>query len=322
MENKSVSRRDALRLAGVAGLTAAAAQLSSANAQTATPAASSSTPALPVNGSGFYRFKVGEYTVTVLSDGQSPPGNTFPNWGANPDRQPVYEAALRENFLDPSRFVNNFNPMIVDTGKNKVLMDTGRGGQNGQLLASLARAGYKAEDIDTVFLTHGHGDHIGGLTMGGQPTFPKAQLVMGEGEFQFWTTQATPNDAVKNNMIALKDRYKLIKPGADIVGGVTSLASFGHTANHLAVRVSSGTSTLTHFADAGGHYILSFRFPEHYLGFDTDKAQAVATRAKLFAEAADTRQMVVGYHYAWPAVGYVKRKDSAFEYVPAFFQLT
>lgn len=319
MNQRTLSRRDALRLAGAASAIAAASGL--AQAQTApAPADAPVAPALP-NGSGFYRVKVGDITVTLLSDGQSAPGPTFPNWGANPDRQPVYEAALRENFLDPNAFVNNFNPMLIETGRNKVLLDTGRGGQAGQLRLSLARAGVKPEDIDTVFLTHGHGDHIGGLTTGGQPTFPKAQLVMGDTEFQFWTGQANPNDAVKNNLIALKDRFKLVKAGDEVVGGVSTVASFGHTPGHLALRVSSGTSTLTHYGDAGGHYILSFQFPEHYLGFDNDKPAAVATRARLFAEAADTKSMVAGYHFAWPAVGYVRRQGSAFQFVPAFFRL-
>jgi len=88
---------------------------------------------------------------------------------------------------------------------------------------------------------------------------------------------------------------------------------------HLAPQITSGNQTLWHLGDAGGHHILSFRFPDHYLGFDANPQEAVATRARLWQAAAADRIMVVGYHFAWPAVGNVRRAGNACEYVPAFF---
>ncbi|MGK0619512.1 MBL fold metallo-hydrolase [Meiothermus cerbereus] len=299
-----VSRRQALKLLGTTGAVAVAGTM---------PAMAQQTPAMP-NGAGYYRFKLGDFTLTVLSDGQTPPGNAFPNWGATPGKQAEFEAALRENFLEPTQFINNFNPMVIDTGRAKILIDTGRG-QAGQLLAHLANAGLRPADINTVFITHGHGDHIGGLLREGQPVFANAQHVMGEAELQFWLSQATP----PASLVALRERFTLVRPGAEIAPGVTAVDTSGHTVGHLAVQVSSAGRTLWHLGDAGGHHILSLRFPDHYLGFDANPQQAVATRARLWQAAAAERIMVVGYHFAWPGVGYVRRSGNAYEFVPAFF---
>jgi glyoxylase-like metal-dependent hydrolase (beta-lactamase superfamily II) len=311
-----VSRRQALALAGSAGLAVAAgAWPTLARAQTPQPVA---------NGGGFYRFRLGGVTITLISDGQTV-APTFPNFAANPDRQQVYAQYLREHFVDPDRFVNNFIPMVVDTGRNKVLMDTGVGpggipGGLGRLPAHLQAAGIRAEEIDTIFISHGHPDHIGGLTTADRrPAFPNARLYMGETDFNFWTTQPTPSASVQANLIALRERFALVRPNQEIVPGVTAVSTPGHTVGHMALLVTSGDAKLMHFADAGGHWLLSLRFPEHYLGFDAEEELVVRTRAEMFGRAAAERMVVVGYHFAWPGVGYIRRRETYFEFVPAVF---
>ncbi|PYE52958.1 MBL fold metallo-hydrolase [Deinococcus yavapaiensis] len=306
---KNLDRRDALKLTLGASLVAATSGFT-AKAQT-----SQNAPAAGTNGGGFYRTKVGDFTVVVLSDGQAAPGAALPNWGANPELQDQFAAALRENFIDPARYVNNFNPMLIDTGTQRVLIDTGRGGDAGRLLANMAAAGYRPADVTTVFLTHGHGDHIGGLA-----SFPGARLVMGEAEFNFWATQAQPSAAVQKNLIANRARFTLLGENAEIVPGVTTVPAYGHTAGQFAVLVRSGDQQLMHLADAGGQSILSLRFPANYLGFDADKPTAVATRARLFDRASNDRLRVVGYHFPWPGIGYVRRREGGgYEFVPEYF---
>jgi glyoxylase-like metal-dependent hydrolase (beta-lactamase superfamily II) len=319
-----VSRRDALKLMGTAGLIAATGGVPG-GVQTASAQAAPSTP----NGAGFYRLKVGEFTVVNLSDGQSPPGPLLPNWGANPDKLADFEKTLSENYIDSKAARNNFNPVLVDTGKNKVLLDTGLGPQAqagapiGRLLTHLALAGYKPEEIDTVFITHGHPDHIQGLTTAdGKPAFANAKLVMGETDFSFWTkpAQGEVSPPVAKNLGALKDRFTLVKPGAEIVPGLTTVDSPGHTPGHQSVLVSSGKEQLFAFGDAAGHYLLSLIYPEAYLGFDADKALVVQTRAKLFDRVSSEKTLVSGYHFPWPAIGYIrKRTAGGYEFVPAAF---
>ena len=240
--NTKVSRRNALKLFAGTGLVAAngGLGLNLASAQTA--------PAGAVNGGGFNRIKIGDSTVIVLSDGQSAPGPLLPNWGANPDLKADFEKTLQEAFINPTAVRNNFNPVFVDTGKNKVLIDTGfgvpaqAGAPTGRLIAHLESAGVKAGEIDTVFITHGHGDHIGGMTgPDGKPLFPNAKYVMGETEHTFWTKPASGevSAGIKKNVIGVQDRLSLIKAGAEIVPGLTSVDSPGHTPGHLSVLISS-----------------------------------------------------------------------------------
>ncbi|WP_027459403.1 MBL fold metallo-hydrolase [Deinococcus murrayi] len=318
---RPVNRRDALRLLGTAGLMAAATPLARAQPAPVPPAPA---PAASLNGNGFYRQRIGEMTATVVSDGTAPLAAVLPTWGANPDRQDEFAATLAEYRVPATNTVNHFNPVVLEVGGRRVLIDTGRGGAAGQLLANLGRAGIDPASIDTVFITHGHGDHIGGLTTNGQPTFPGARHMMGAAEFQFWTTQQSPNAAVQANLIGLRDRFTLIQPGAEIVSGVTAVATPGHTLGHLSVRAGSGSAGLLVFGDAAGHFLLSLRHRGAYISFDTDGALAARTRQRLFNEAVEEGLWVTGYHFPFHAIGHLRRQGlrllGGYEFEPALWQ--
>ncbi len=271
-----------------------------------------------VNGGGFYRFPLGRYTVTILSDGQSAPGPLLPSWGANPELQEEFRRVLQANFLDPNATPNNFNPVLVDTGSARLLVDTGRG-QGGRLLEHLALAGYAPEDITHVFLTHGHPDHIGGLVDGGgRPAFGGALHLMGRVDLDYWLKNPTP--AVERALFPLRERIRPVEDGEDLLPGVRAVASFGHTPGHMSLEVLSEGQKLFIFGDAAGHYLLSLRFPQAYLGFDMDRAQVVATRARLFRKVAEEKALLTAYHFPWPALGYLRPLGEGYEFVPAFFR--
>jgi glyoxylase-like metal-dependent hydrolase (beta-lactamase superfamily II) len=139
---------------------------------------------------------------------------------------------------------------------------------------------------------------------------------MGEVDFAFWVGQAQPSPAVQQNMVAIRDRFTLLRTNQEIVPGLTTVESFGHTVGHLSVLITSGREKMMAYGDAGGHQILSLRHVGSYLAFDTDGPRAATARQRLFAEAATERYLVTAYHFPFPAIGRIRRREDYFEFVP------
>jgi len=153
----------------------------------------------PLHGNGFYRFKIGDFRATVISDGQGPiPVSPILVMNAS---EAELAAVLSANFMQPVIQATN-NPLVVDTGRERILVDTGFGEKIGppfgsfpRLEENLGRAGITAESIDLVVISHGHLDHIGGLvTKSGALAFPKAQFVFVDTEWNYWTGSRFENE--------------------------------------------------------------------------------------------------------------------------------
>ena len=269
----------------------------------------------------FHRFKLGSFEVTVIKDGMRPSDKPNETFGTDQKAEDV-GALLQANFLPADKFVNSFSPVLVHTGSELVLFDTGLGekareGGMGNLLKGMAAAGYKPEDVTVVVITHMHGDHIGGLMEGGQPAFPKARYVMGQTEFDFWKDPAragTPaegnHQAVLASIVPLAEKTTFIKDGDEVLPGIAAIAAPGHTPGHMIFRVESDQKPLLLTADTANHYVLSLQRPDWEVKFDMDKAKAAATRKLAF----------LGYHMPFPAVGYVEKLDTGYRFVPKSYQ--
>lgn len=277
------------------------------------------------------QFKVGSFKFTVVKDGASVLERPYETFGTNQARETVQELLAR-NFLPTDKLVNTYSPVVVDTGSDVVLFDTGFGAPMrakgaGMLLDGLKAAGYTPDRITVVALTHMHGDHIGGLMENGAPAFPNARYAAGRVEYDFWTDTAragTPAEGghklVLSNVVPLADKMTFLKEGDEVVPGMAAILAPGHTPGHLVYRLESDGKTFFLTGDTANHYILSLGRPDWEVRFDMDKAQAAASRRKIFDMIAVEKNAFLGYHMPFPAVGFVEKADGGYRFVPKTYQ--
>jgi len=274
-------------------------------------------------------FSLGEMRLTVIDDMLF----TVPTaiFGANQPEGSVDKLFAKYGLAQ--EFANMQGQVIlVETGDAKVLIDTGQGDvtlpdaepDNGRLFAGLQAVGVSPEEITHVFLTHGHFDHIGGVSKDGKACFPNAEHFMSGDELAYWTTAPGAEQNFETLMISIangklnpiKDKIISVKDGDEIVSGIKAIAAPGHTMGHMAVQLTSGDASLLHMIDASVHYIVGTNKPEWALGIEHDAEQAVATRRKLFGMAIDQNMLVAGYHFPFPGVGRISANGDGFLYTP------
>jgi glyoxylase-like metal-dependent hydrolase (beta-lactamase superfamily II) len=280
----------------------------------------------------FYRFRLGSFEVTTLSDGSIAMEGPHPIYGQNQPAEVVQDLA-RANYLPPDQMLNGFTPVLVNTGSALILFDTGnapgRRPAAGNLTASLRAAGYEPEQVDIVVLTHMHGDHIGGLMADGAPAYPNARYVTGAAEHNFWAsderlsgpTQSSA-ELFRANVMPLMEKTTLLDDKGEVVSGIQAMAAFGHTPGHMAYHLESEGRRLLLWADSANHYVMSIQRPEWHVRFDLDKEAAAATRKRLFDMLAADRIPATGYHMPFPALGFIDRTNDSYRWVPVTYQLS
>lgn len=291
-------------------------------------------PATPTH----YRFSLGAFAVTMLLDADGLIDGPWPVVGQDRPRSEV-EDLMRENRLPASRFQPGFTPMLVDTGREKILFDAGNGAvgfvprpTGGRLVERLRLAGYAPEAVDLVVLTHAHTDHIGGLMEAGRPAFPNARIVVGAAEFDFWGkperlsadrdgNEHTSALVFRTHLAPFGERARFIKSGDEVVPGIHALAAYGHTPGHLAFHLESAGKRLLAWGDCAHHEVASLARPDWHALFDMDKAAGAATRRRLYEMAATEDVVVAGYHTSFPSLGYVARAGNGYRWIPVTYQL-
>jgi len=288
---------------------------------------------------GVYRFKFGAFEIATILDSKSVREGVHPLYGANASAEEVH-ALARANNIDPLRLEHPNVLTLVNTGKELVLFDTGNGAlpreyeqlkarmPAGHLVERLAELGHKPEDIDVIVTTHGHPDHIGGLTEGGQPVFKNARYVFGATEYDFWQKNEGVREARKFNRelfvkicTPLAERSTFIKPGDEVASGITAVDAFGHSPGLMAFHIESEGKRFMVTADTFTHFVMGVQRPDWFFDMDDDKDKAVTTRKRILDMLATDRLLVAGFHMPFPSLGWIERTQNSYRWVPHSYQL-
>ncbi len=279
----------------------------------------------------FYRFKLGSFEATVISDGPlalgAPADGVFS--GVTKDQ---FIKRLNNNFLPTDSLQLEQNALVINTGDRVALFDTGTGSaktfgdKSGRLLSNLKAAGIDPKDVDAIVLTHAHPDHCWGIMNdAGERNFPNAQIYMSQLDFDFWTDESKAADdmmktmvgGVRKNLLPNRDRMVFIKDAQEILPGVQAMAAPGHTVGHTIFMITSQGKTLCNLGDIAHHHIVSMRIPRAAFTYDTDGKQGVETRLRVFDMLASQRIQMVGYHFPYPGIGHVVKWKENYSYVPS-----
>jgi glyoxylase-like metal-dependent hydrolase (beta-lactamase superfamily II) len=303
--------------------------MTSSSAGAAAPVADKQAPS-------FYRYKVGDIMVTVVSDGK----NVFPLTDAfipNAKRDDI-NAALEKAFMPRDMVTIWFAPQVIQSGGKLIVIDTGTGpagkaaskGANGLFLQNMAAAGFDPKAVDMVVISHFHTDHVNGLlTADGRPAFPNAEVLVPATEWKFWFDDGEMSRAKGERMIGLfKNNRNIFETGLkkkvtpyewnkEIAPGLTSVETIGHTPGHTSYVLSSGAGKVFIQSDVTNNPNLFAANPAWHANFDQDGDVAEKTRRRIYDMVVAEKLQVQGFHYPFPGLGNVVKDGDGYRVIPA-----
>jgi len=275
----------------------------------------------------YQAFKIGSYNAVALKDGVLQEPNDGKSFLVG---QPTADVAavLKSSGAPGDHFEFSVQPLLVHAGKRVLLFDTGAGSNfgdiTGKLQGALVAAGEDSAKVTDIFISHAHGDHIGGLvTPAGALAFPNAAIHMSAPEWQ-WLSGMSPETAknfglpqVTTLVGAIRPKVVPFEPGAQILPGVVEAVPVkGHTPGHSAYRIISGTNTLLVFGDTLHSYVVSVREPAWKISFDLDQETGAASRVAFVSQSATSGQRLYGEHFPFPGVGKIVKDKDGYTWVP------
>ncbi len=301
----------------------------------ATAPARAAAPQFGKQAPGFYRYKLGSFEITVVTDGKSrvPITDAFVT---NASKSEV-KAALAAQFMDTEIFYGPYNPIFVNTGTHLAVIDTGNGeaayqstkGLNGQLLTNLPAAGIDVTAVDTVIISHFHGDHINGLLRADNSlAFPNATIFVPAPEHRYWMSDDEMKRAPSPRIELLFKNVRRVMSGevakrlhiyevnAEIIPGISAYATPGQSPGHTSQIIASGNSKVFVHGDVTHAPYLFVRNPGWHPFYDHDPVKSEETRRAVLEMLATTRMPVQGYHFPFPGLAHIEKTATGYREVP------
>ncbi|WUR15543.1 MBL fold metallo-hydrolase [[Empedobacter] haloabium] len=289
--------------------------------------ASAAAPMVKTQAPGFYRTMVGDFEVTVVNDGTV----DLPMDKLLQAPKPKIDQALSHHYLT-APVETSVNAFLVNTGSKLVLIDAGAGNlfgpTLGKLVNSIKAAGYQPEQIDEIYITHLHPDHIGGLNTGDKPAFPNAVVRADKHDTDYWLSKTQMESAPADKKgyfqgaqgalgpYANANRLQPFNGNTELVPGVRATSSYGHTPGHTTYVVESRGQKLVLIGDLMHAKFIQFDDPSVTIGFDSDSKAALAARKAAFAHAAKEGALIGAAHLPFPGLGHLRGSGKGYEFIP------
>lgn len=257
-------------------------------------------------------FKLGTLQLAALRDAAANAPNDAKVFGIDVGIEAV-DKVLAAAGAPTGQISLSVSALLVRTPGHVVLIDTGYGAPRGILLASLAAAKVTPDQVTDVLISHGHGDHVGGLiNADGKPVFAKATVRMAAAEWA--SLQSQPANA--KLVAAITAQVKPFEAGAAVLPGITSVDLNGHTPDHSGYRVESKGKRLLAIGDMAHSYIISLAKPDWAMGYDRDRKLGAERRRTVLGQLADSGDLVFSPHFPYPGTGHVVRAGDGFAWKP------
>ena len=255
-------------------------------------------------------ISVGNVEITAVHDneGALPLSMVFP--GVDAELWVPYQEKYPECFKGDNNEIiaAHFDCYVIRSEGRTILVDTGlgtmatnpgsvalfAGGVDGRLLSDLEEAGVNKDDIDTVFLTHLHPDHVGwNVNNDGPspvPTFPNAKYVFHQDD---WEAFRPPRDSEVFGLtfweetLAPLETAGVTEPltGEQVITSeITAILTPGHTPGSMSLAIDSGGQKALVMGDVF-HGPAQVSEPSWVFAFDADPDTAVQTRNRILDRA-------------------------------------